>query len=82
MSASARARRGSSSEPAHARNRLYGTRLGPHSVLFLGREFYQRHVVKKRKRRRPAYSREVVEIARQDRRPWLASDGESHRQYL
>jgi hypothetical protein len=26
-----------------------------HSVLFLAHEFYHRHVVKERKRRRPAY---------------------------
>jgi hypothetical protein len=27
-------------------------------------------------------SREVIELLGQDRRPWLAGDGESHRQYL
>jgi hypothetical protein len=33
-----------------------------HSVLLLAHEFYHRHVVKERKRGRPAYSREVIEL--------------------
>jgi hypothetical protein len=33
-----------------------------HSVLLLAHEFYHRHVAKERKRRRPAYSHEVIEL--------------------